>query len=348
MKIKLSLGLITALFIIGCGSGSSEGNNNTGGDSNSTTPTSSDRILVATGNSSGSTQIKGSNGIYYDTYGCRTNGLASVQYAFYNDGLVQAEYLWKGTVYPSVCFVASAYEHIELSNTTDVDGAYVNKSTFYDNTTKKYYKMTRYSESSDDQLVEITNDGLNAIIKKVNNDTYLLEIAEAYKKIDLSTTGIQKYEPSSDYYTGNADDIMETGYKSSFTTSNKPYDFIGYLYNYEHSGCMGDGLHITYYEIYNDGLMHTLRDDGTTSSCVITAFYERIKQNATDVDGAYVNQSTFYDNNSKIYYNMVSFSESSSDRLVEVINDGNNAIIQRSGGDTYLLEISSAFKRIAK
>ena len=182
--ITLLIAVLGMGLFVGCGGGGSGGSSEVSEDSNNITQVSSEKTLIATGTSSSTTQIKGSDGFYYNTYGCRTNGLAYVQYSFYDDGLVNAEYQWQGSTYPSVCYVTSAYKHIELNTITDVDGAYVNPSTFYDNNTKIYYSMASSSENSSDRLIEVINDGNNAIIKRSSGDTYLLEISSVFRRIE--------------------------------------------------------------------------------------------------------------------------------------------------------------------
>lgn len=338
----LGLALVLSMGLIGCSGGddsasSDNGNNSVALVESGTSETYSDLEKPY--------DIKGSYGIYYDTKGCWMPGLVNNHFEVYENGLISTSWDWNGATYSSICYVEDVFEHIDLKNTTDVNASYVNSYTLYDSNTKVFYD-TDYISSSDYRLIEIINDGMNAILEKSDTSRTTIQIKDAYTKIDPSVIKITKYEPTVSYYLGDGNDLMETGYDMRDSHySLKPYNLAGYLYNYDDSGC--NFSFGAYYEIYNDGLIIATEDDGTTSSCVVTKFFEHVKlSNSTDVNASYVNNYTFYDNNTKVFYN-TTYVSSSSSSLVEVINDGMNGIVNNGDGSLVRVQITNAYKQIS-
>lgn len=174
---------MVGVALVGCGGGSSSSE----GDTTNPLPEENTVLLIESGTTSFSGgkpyNIKGSSDIYYDTVGCRLSGLSLTNFSVYDNGSVETFYTKNSTTYSSTCYIKGAYENVALNNTTEVNASYVNYNTFYDNATKIFYDHDGYSHDGNYRLVEIINDGMNAIVDTGGGNTVTVQIEAAYRKI---------------------------------------------------------------------------------------------------------------------------------------------------------------------
>ncbi len=310
--------------------------------------------------------LSGTDGkTFYSTYGC-TLGASKNSFLVYSNGFVEVSYqASKSSTYHTECMMEKAYLKVDIGNTTDLDADFYDGEkygymVFYDESLNLFFEINSNALDIDDviasqayKLVGITNDGLSAVIDKKNGDTVTVQLSEIFKEIPLSTIGINKYAPAS-FYSDNSDLLMEVGSTvsypiASYATIDKVYDLRGFLYNYSDSGCDHSG---SAYAIYNDGRMVT--KDRTTgsyeSTCNITQLYEKVElHNTTMIKGDYINQYTFYDSSTKIFYDHLStnFGDSSDYSLVEIIYHGNYGVVEDSGGNKTIVKILSSYKQVS-
>lgn len=340
----LFIGSMILLFTA-CGGSDSGSDNSTGGSEDISTTA---MTIIDSGSSpryGRQYDLKGDNGIYYKTAACRLTGIGKTDFNVYENGQVSTSYNLGGNNYSSTCYTTQAYKTITLTNTTDVNASWIDDHTFYDNNTKIFYEHPNLITQSYYRLVEMTNDGMTAIIDKGNSATILVELDSAYKKINFDTIQITPHTPLHPFFQGTSDEIMEKAFINN-SQSNKRYDFKGYLFNYEHSGCKFGNSQRGDYVIFNDGILVLKSDAGEYNSCIITHTYQITSlTNTTDINASWVDNYTFYDNNTKIFYEHPTMITNSTYRLVEITNDGMTAVVDMGSSET-VVSLVSTYKKI--
>jgi hypothetical protein len=302
--------------------------------------------------------ITGVSDVFYDTENCATSILTSENYySIYDSAFAETVYQRLSSVYSSTCMVNSAYQEVELTNSIDVNADYFSYGnsisdylgTFYDPTSKIYYEY-EYSFGEipyEFKLIEIINDGMSGIIDTGDGATVTVQLTKALKEVELSTLGMA-YDRSP-FFEGNSNDLMEAG--EVYRIENKPYDISGYLYNYATSGCTFY-LHTPRYYIFNDGqILLESQYYNTKNTCNITGLYENlVRSNVQGIDGGYINENTFYDSSTKIFFDIdpdnSDFSDHSAYRLIELNNNGRTAVVDIGDGSTVTVDLLRAYKEV--
>ncbi len=339
--LKLILILVVSILFISCGGGSS-GDSTTGStNTNPNTPLIVDSFTNTLSSSLNKVYNTFNNSdYYYNLPTCRLGGLYNTSIKIQDNSIVETAFRISNNTYSGVCLLDSAFKKLDLVNDT-IDASYVNENTFYDNTTKIYYDIRprlSYSGRELTSIVEITNDGLNGVL----DNGSIIQIQEAYKKSDLYNLGITKFEPIYNFQQGPSDYIMELGYSAGSTS--KVYDFGGFNYNYSLTGC---NLRTSRYNFttYNDLRMTISNSYTSLTTCTISDVYEKLDLINETITASYVNENTFYDNTTKIYYDItprLSYSGRELTSIVEITNDGLNGVLDNGS----IVQILEAYKKI--
>ncbi|CAA6816067.1 MAG: Unknown protein [uncultured Sulfurovum sp.] len=341
---SILLSTITAGFLVGCGGGdSTTGSTNTNTNTNTNTPLIVDSFTNTLSSILNKVYNTFNNSdYYYNLPTCRLGGLYDTSIKIQDSSIVETTFTMSNNTYSGVCLLDSAFKKLDLVNDT-INASYVNENTFYDNTTKIYYDITPTLSVEGKELksiVQITNDGLNGVL----DDNTIIQISRAYKKSDLYNLGITKFEPIYNFQEGPSDYIMELGYSPNTNSTSKVYNFEGFNYNYSLTGC---NLGTTNYNFttYNDLRMTISNSYTSLTTCTISDVYQKLDLINETITASYINENTFYDNTTKIYYDItpaLSYSGRELRSIVQITNDGLNGVLDNGS----IIQILEAYKKI--
>ena len=121
---------------------------------------------------------------------------------------------------------------------------------------------------------------------------------------------------------------------------------IGYLYDL--TNCSLNSLYQANIKIYSDANVESSFETNkykVNDTCVVARVFSQQKPNDGKIEANYINGYTFYDQNSKIYYD-VDYPSNEVTKLISITNDGMTAVVQYQSGKTTNTKIFRAYKQI--
>jgi hypothetical protein len=156
-----------------------------------------------------------------------------------------------------------------------------------------------------------------------------------------STTGSTNTNP-------NTPLIVDSFTNTLSSSLNKVYNtFNNSDYYYNLPTCRLGGLYNTSIKIQDNSIVETafrISNNTYSGACLLDSAFKKLDLVNDTIDASYVNENTFYDNTTKIYYDITSPLTVAGDELrsiVQITNDGLNGVLDNGS----IIQIQEAYKK---